>query len=190
MKRITRSRDWDEAKLCWGRLDTIENILGDEYDLDHLKELVEVDRQRERWIEGAKSEFGKAARKYALEVDGWWLRELVKNNKTNIERIRDLVEADREGRLFETPFKIGTHIFNINDGNIGEWEVIGFSFGVPYLRVFGSHNYRNEVFVIAKEITVDGRIRFQFTLSEIGEKVFLSQKEAEAALEKMKEGNK
>lgn len=34
MKRITRSRDWDEAKLCWGRLDTIENILGDEYDLN------------------------------------------------------------------------------------------------------------------------------------------------------------
>lgn len=76
------------------------------------------------------------------------------------------------------PVNIGTHIFEINDGNIGEWEVIGFSFDVPYLRVFGSHNYKNEVFVIAKGITVDGRMRFQFTLSEIGEKVFLSQKEA------------
>lgn len=39
MKRITRSRDWDEAKLCWGRLDTIENILGDDYDLEHRKSL-------------------------------------------------------------------------------------------------------------------------------------------------------
>ena len=45
MKRITRSRDWDEAKLCWGRLDTIENILGDEYDLDRLKELVQADKE-------------------------------------------------------------------------------------------------------------------------------------------------
>ena len=45
MKRITRSRDGDEAKLCWGRLDTIENILGDDYDLEHLKELVQADRE-------------------------------------------------------------------------------------------------------------------------------------------------
>lgn len=45
MKRITRSRDGDEAKLCWGRLDTIENILGDDYDLERLKELVEADRE-------------------------------------------------------------------------------------------------------------------------------------------------
>ena len=44
MKRITRSRNWDEDKLCWGRLDTIENILGDDYDLERLKELVEADR--------------------------------------------------------------------------------------------------------------------------------------------------
>lgn len=48
MKRITRSRDWDEAKLCWGRLDTIENILGDDYDLDRLKELVEEDKEEKR----------------------------------------------------------------------------------------------------------------------------------------------
>lgn len=46
MKRITRSRDGDEAKLCWGRLDTIENILGDDYDLERLKELVEKDKSQ------------------------------------------------------------------------------------------------------------------------------------------------
>lgn len=45
MKRITRSRDWDEAKLCWGRLDTIENILGDEYNLEYLKRLVQAERE-------------------------------------------------------------------------------------------------------------------------------------------------
>ena len=45
MKRITRSRNWDEDKLCWGRLDTIENILGDDYDLERLKELVEADKE-------------------------------------------------------------------------------------------------------------------------------------------------
>ena len=45
MTRLTRSRDWDEAKLCWRRLDTIENILGDDYDLERLKELVEADKE-------------------------------------------------------------------------------------------------------------------------------------------------
>lgn len=45
MKRLTRSRDWDEDRLCWGRLDTIENILGDNYDLERLKELVEADKE-------------------------------------------------------------------------------------------------------------------------------------------------
>lgn len=53
MKRITRSRNWDEDKLCWGRLDTIENILGDDYDLERLKELVEADKEgkimRQTW---------------------------------------------------------------------------------------------------------------------------------------------
>lgn len=45
MKRLTRSGDWDEDKNCWRRLDTIENILGDDYDLERLKELVEADRE-------------------------------------------------------------------------------------------------------------------------------------------------
>lgn len=44
--------------------------------------------------------------------------------------------------------------------------------------------------MIAKEITVDEGMLFQFILSEIGEKVFLSQKEAKATLERMKEREK
>lgn len=106
----------------------------------------------------------------------------------DFDRLRELLKM--RDRLESTQIKIGDHVFDISDGNIGEWEVIGILFGIPYLKVFEKCNYQNEVFVIAKEITVDEGMLFQFTLSEIGEKVFLSQKEAESALEKMKERDK
>ena len=51
MERITSKRPWDEAQAdlrnemgyshIWTRLNAIENILGDDYDLDQLKELLE-----------------------------------------------------------------------------------------------------------------------------------------------------
>ena len=56
MKRLTSKRTWDKAKqdlvhelgyqYIWERLNEIENILGDDYDLERLKELVEVDRNK------------------------------------------------------------------------------------------------------------------------------------------------
>lgn len=54
MKRLTSKKTWDKAKqdlvhelgyqYIWERLNEIENILGDDYDLERLKELVEADR--------------------------------------------------------------------------------------------------------------------------------------------------
>ena len=50
MERLTTSRKWEEAKEdlrnelgyshIWKRLNAIEDILGDDYDLDRLLELV------------------------------------------------------------------------------------------------------------------------------------------------------
>lgn len=55
MERITSKPTWEEAENdlanemgyshIWKRLNEIENILGDDYDLEHLKELVEADRE-------------------------------------------------------------------------------------------------------------------------------------------------
>lgn len=52
MKRLTSKRPWDEAKndlknelgysYIWTRLNEIENILGDEYDLNELKNYYDV----------------------------------------------------------------------------------------------------------------------------------------------------
>ena len=54
MKRLTSKRDWIEAgkdlsheygySHIWRRLKQIEDILGDTYDLDRLRELMEVDK--------------------------------------------------------------------------------------------------------------------------------------------------
>ena len=48
MKDCPRSRSGAE---CWLRLRDIEDILGDEYDLDRLRELAEADRSRREKIE-------------------------------------------------------------------------------------------------------------------------------------------
>lgn len=54
MKRLTSKRDWIEAgkdlsnewgySHIWRRLKQVEDILGDDYDLDRLRELVEADK--------------------------------------------------------------------------------------------------------------------------------------------------
>lgn len=58
MKRLTSKRTWDKAKqdlvhelgyqYIWERLNEIENVLGDEYNIEHLKELVEKVKEREK----------------------------------------------------------------------------------------------------------------------------------------------
>ena len=55
MHRLTNKRTWEEAKgdleeeygysHIWKRLNAIENILGDTYDLDHLRKLAQADRE-------------------------------------------------------------------------------------------------------------------------------------------------
>lgn len=54
MERLTLKRKWEEARRdlrnelgyshIWKRLNQIEDILGDTYDLDRLRELVEADK--------------------------------------------------------------------------------------------------------------------------------------------------
>lgn len=56
MERLTSKRKWEEAQEdlsremgyshIWKRLADIEDILGDDYDLDLLRELVETDREK------------------------------------------------------------------------------------------------------------------------------------------------
>ena len=55
MKDCPRSRSGAE---CWLRLCDIEDILGDEYDLERLRELVEADKTLKEFTEDVARQFG------------------------------------------------------------------------------------------------------------------------------------
>lgn len=88
MERITSKRSWDEAKEdlrnemgyshIWTRLNAIEDILGDDYELDRLSVLV---NQRMTMREDV------AAR---MKLVGG----------IPLDRLRELIRADRDGRCY------------------------------------------------------------------------------------------
>lgn len=110
--------------MLMNRLKQIEDILGDDYDLDR------------------------------------------------VDRLRELVEADRGGRCVVLPCKVGDVVYvpDRNNMKVLKKEVRQVSF-----------NHHGKWVVFVGCIVVD--------IGEIGKTVFLTREEAEAALEKMKEGN-
>lgn len=94
----------------------------------------------------------------------------------NLDRLRELVQADREGRCVVLPCMIGDTVYVLNHhlGRVFENEVAGFSVGYPsdnrnnvstvYVGKYGSKTFR--------------RWKFQ----RFGKTVFLTREEAEAAL--------
>lgn len=135
MKRITGSGiSWEfsgDFKSTWAmavRLKQVEDILGEDYDLDRLKELV---------------------------------------------------EADREGRCVVLPCKIGDTIYDIQMGKITKKTIISIPFllskSVNHLCLHAI-NIRNALTTIDTE--------------NLGKTVFLSREEAESVLGKMKERDK
>ena len=113
----------DCVKDMASRLASIENILGDDYDLDRLKEMV---------------------------------------------------EADREGRYVVLPCKIGDTVYDIQMGKITEKTIISIPFllskSVNHLCLQAINN-RDAITTIETE--------------DLGKTVFLSREEAEDALERM-----
>ncbi len=142
MERLTSKRNWEEAKSdlkhemgyshIWKRLAEIENILGDDYDLDRLKELV---------------------------------------------------QADKEGRCQVIPCKeffsmLGDDVYTIDDGEVLEVLLCSVGYdpdGIDFIDAVYAPGYEDEK-------------GFTFRFSDVGKTVFLTSDEAEAALEKMKEG--
>ena len=94
----------------------------------------------------------------------------------NLDRLRELVQADRAGRCVVLPCMIGDTVYVLNHhlGRVFENEVAGFSVGYPsdnrnnvstvYVGKYGSKTFR--------------RWKFQ----RFGKTVFLTREEAEAAL--------
>ena len=113
--RLTTSREWEEAKEdlrnefgyshIWRRLNAIEDILGDDYDLARLRELVELAKNIPRvcrFCVGCETEpqDGHGCDEYDSFVP-------------SIRRLRELAEADRAGRCVVLPCKIGDSVYFI-----------------------------------------------------------------------------
>lgn len=137
MKRLTSKRTWQKAKEdlknemgyshIWKRLAEIEDILGDDYDLDRLKELV---------------------------------------------------EADKEGRCVVLPCKVGESVWEVLDvcnfpGDCHETQTCK---GCEYREIF-KEKLAFSLYMISR----NGKLEPPY---------YASEKEAEAALEKMKEKDK
>lgn len=96
MERLTTSRKWEEAKEdlrnelgyshIWKRLNAIEDILGDDYDLDRLRELVTA------YNEG----------RYIIMKDA---------EREGVSRLVELAEADRGGRVVVLPCKVDDDVY-------------------------------------------------------------------------------
>ncbi len=114
-------------RRLWERLSSIEDILGDDYDLD---------------------------------------------------RLRELVEADRGGRCVVLPCKVGDTIYDISLAEIKESKVVSISFSaseLPYHVSICAENYNYAV-------TIDIEMNDFIEIDDFGKIVFFTREEAEAAL--------
>lgn len=133
----------DSCKECpiaraFDRLAAIEDILGDDYDLDRLKELVEAD---------------KAGRCVVLPCKGWL--ELVFGDQEVFFAIDDDYEEEKVREITVR----NEERFTWYD----EWKTVVF------------------------RGTDENGLDYEFSPDEIGKTVFTTREEAEAALDKMKE---
>lgn len=94
------------------------------------------------------------------------------DDTSKAERIRELLKADKDGRLVVLPCKVGDTLFRVFAGEIFEHRVGS----MKYFAIQGRWDIEMYPFCPCVE-------------SSIGKTIFLTHEEAEAALEAMKNGN-
>lgn len=136
------------------RLKNIEKILGNDYSLDRLRELVQAYREG----------------RYIIMRDA---------ERNGVARLKELSEADREGRCVVSPCKVGDRLYTIRtiqDGNFtleihdaGEIRQISVNTNGTFFLVDYGHS---------------------LSANNFGKTVFRTREEAESALKAMKERGK
>ena len=134
------------------RLVTIEDILGDEYDLDLLQKQIQAYREG----------------RYII---------LKEPEQAGVSRLRELAQADREGRCVVLPCKVGDTLYDI-------YEAMGN--GTGEIRELKVNDIRIHLDKRRKEWLIAGG--YYFSLSDFGKTVFLTRAEAEAALRREQDG--
>lgn len=96
----------------------------------------------------------------------------------DLNRLKELVEADREGKCVLLPCKVGDKLYKISENGVKEVVVQSIVFML-------SHTVNHLTVHVANERGAMTEIETK----DFGKTVFLTLEEAEAALEKMKGGN-
>ncbi len=87
----------------------------------------------------------------------------------DVDRMRELAEADKDGRVVVLPCKVGDKLYRVFDGNISEHEVQNMKY-----------------FARQGRLGIDMTPFFPDAGKSIGKTVFLTREEAEKALEATK----
>lgn len=103
--------------------------------------------------------------------------EDILGNEYDLDRLRELVETDREGRCVVLPCKLHDKVFFIENGCVKETEVDSF------------HNWTSGRWKISTHTDrmYEHWKGYEIDFSGIGKTVFLSREDAEKALEEMEE---
>ena len=105
-----------------------------------------------------------------LSMMGKAISEITEFNGLPIDRLRELAEADKDGRLVVLPCKVGDKLYRVFAGEIFEHRVGS----MKYFAIQGRWDIETYPFCPCVE-------------SSIGKTIFLTREEAEAALEAMKD---
>ena len=126
-----------------------------------------------------KSEYERCEYRMLTEISN------IISDDYDLERLKELVEADREGRCVVLPCKIGSKLYRTSMRKMQVYEV---SVSREYF-----HDSKNKTTLFAVQIFENGKKPTSYECFEekdIGKTVFFTREEAEAALEKMKEDDK
>nr|DAG16299.1 MAG TPA: hypothetical protein [Caudoviricetes sp.] len=105
-----------------------------------------------------------------LSAMGKAIAEITEFDGLPIDRLLELAEADKDGRLVVMPCKVDDKLYRVFDGNISEHEVQNMKY-----------------FARQRRLGIDMTPFFPDAGRFIGKTVFLSREEAEKALEAMKD---
>ena len=113
-----------------------------------------------------------------------FLQDLIGNQKASeaLDRFRQLVKADRDGRLLALPCKVGDTVYYWDGCQIIDYKVESFSvFDENVWLMYGVHREKRNGIVFGREFWAH---EFYYCKT-----VFLTREEAKKALEAMKDGN-
>lgn len=99
----------------------------------------------------------------------------------DINRLKELVQADREGRCITLPCKVGNTIYTIGT-SICKWREI------DHCDIYCDGQQYRDCWE-GESTVLEGKFGL-YDLGNFGKTVFLTREEAESELERMKEGDK